>query len=269
MATRPIPTVDAHVASLPADRRDVVRAVLDVVRPHMPDGYEETLASGIVGWVVPLARYPKTYNGQPMMYVGLAVQKNHYALHLIDAYADPARAEWLRAAFARAGKRLDMGKGCLRFRALDDLPLDAIADFVAARPPEAFIAGLEAARAAASAARAGARAPRAAREERYASTSSSATTTAGSSSTAKRSSANAPKASRASTASTAKSSAEKSSGAKSASAKSPRAKSASAKSASAKSAGAKRPARVGAATGERAQSSRRRVPGSTGSRPRR
>lgn len=147
MASSRAATVDAYLDELPPERRAVVGAVLDVVRRHMPAGYAESMAFGMIGWGVPLARYPNTYNGQPLGYVALAAQKSHYALYLMCAYGDPGEAAWLADAFRRAGKRLDMGKSCLRFKKLEDLPLDAIGEFVARTPPDALIARQEAVRA--------------------------------------------------------------------------------------------------------------------------
>jgi hypothetical protein len=112
------------------------------------------MAFGMIGWGIPLARYPNTYNGQPLGYVALAAQKNHYALYLTCAYQDGEESRWLAEEFARAGKRLDMGKSCLRFRSLDDLPLESIGRFIARTPPDAFIAQYERARAEASGGRA-------------------------------------------------------------------------------------------------------------------
>jgi hypothetical protein len=137
---------DALLAELPAERRAVVAAVRDLVRAALPAGYEEQVAGTMLTYVVPLARYPATYNKQPLMYAALAAQKSHYALYLTGAYADPAQAEALRAGFARAGKRLDMGKACVRFRRVDDLALDAVRDAIAGTPPDAFIARYEATR---------------------------------------------------------------------------------------------------------------------------
>src|SRR3954471_11341882 len=93
--------VDAYLAELPPERRAVVGTVLDVVRRHMPAGYTEAVAYGMIGWAVPLARYPNTYNGQPLGYVALAAQRQHYALYLTCAYQDPAEEAWLTDAFAR------------------------------------------------------------------------------------------------------------------------------------------------------------------------
>ena len=138
---------DALLATLPPERRAVLAAVRDLVRAALPAGYEEQVAGKMLTYVVPLARYPTTYNKQPLAYAALAAQKHHYALYLTCAYADPAQAEALRAGFARAGKRLDMGKSCLRFTRVDDLALDAVRAAIASTPPDAFIAQYEASRA--------------------------------------------------------------------------------------------------------------------------
>jgi hypothetical protein len=141
-------TVDDYLSELPPARRDVVAAVRDVVRRHVPDGYRESMYFGMIGWCIPLERYPETYNGQPLGYVALAAQKNHYALYLTCAYQDPAELAWLEEAWRRAGLRLDIGKSCLRFRSLEELPLDAVGEFVARTPPEKLIAQYEAVHAA-------------------------------------------------------------------------------------------------------------------------
>ncbi len=146
MASSRATTVDAYLAELPAERRAVVAAVRDVVLRHLPSGYEETINWGMISYEIPLARYPTTYNGQPLAYAALAAQKHHYALYLNGAYQQPERASALEEGFARAGKKLDMGKSCLRFKRLDDLALDAVAESIASTPPERFIAEYEQAR---------------------------------------------------------------------------------------------------------------------------
>ncbi|MFL5580984.1 MAG: DUF1801 domain-containing protein [Gemmatimonadaceae bacterium] len=147
-------TADEYLAELPPERRVVVGAVRDVLRRSLPAGYAETMGYGMISYGVPLARYPDTYNGQPLCYAALAAQKSHLALYLKCAYGDPERAAWLRAAFERAGKRYDAGKSCIRFQRLEDLPLDAIGEFVAGCSVDRFIAQHEAARAGAAANRA-------------------------------------------------------------------------------------------------------------------
>ena len=141
-------TVDGYLDSLPPERRAVMSAVRDVVRRNLPHGYRETMEYGMIGYDIPLERYPGTYNGHPLCYAGLAAQKHHYSLYLMSAYQPGGNSTWLTQAFDRAGKKLDMGKSCVRFKSLDDLPLSAIGDFIAATTPEQFIARYEASRAA-------------------------------------------------------------------------------------------------------------------------
>lgn len=140
MASSTAQTVDEYLAELPPERRTVVSTLRDLIVRSLPHGYEETVAWGMISYGVPLTRYPKTYNGQPLGYVALAAQKNHYSLYLMGVYGDPAREAWLREQFETAGKRLDMGKACVRFRKLEDLPLDAVAKLVASISPDEYIA---------------------------------------------------------------------------------------------------------------------------------
>ncbi len=139
-------TVEAYLAELPEERRAVVSAVRELVLAHLPEGYRETMDWGMISYEVPLERCPDTYNGRPLSYIGLAAQKRHYALYLMGAYQDSRTEAELREAFARAGKKLDLGKCCLRFRRLDDLVLDAVADAVAATPVDELIARHEGSR---------------------------------------------------------------------------------------------------------------------------
>lgn len=139
-------TVEAYLAELPPERREVVAAVRRMVLEHLPAGYVESMGWGMVCWGIPLARYPKTYNGQPLGYAALAAQKSHYALYLMSVYADSKEEQELREAFTRAGKKLDMGKSCIRFRRLEDLEMGALGRAIASTPPDAFIALYEASR---------------------------------------------------------------------------------------------------------------------------
>jgi hypothetical protein len=140
-------TVEQYLDELPADRRAVIAAVRDVIVKNLPAGYEEGMNWGAITYEVPLSRYPKTYNGQPLPYASLAAQKNYYALYLMGVYGeDGAPARLLKEGFAKAGKKLDMGKSCVRFKKLEDLPLDVIGRVVASTPPDAFIAQYERAR---------------------------------------------------------------------------------------------------------------------------
>lgn len=147
MAGSKAATVEEYLAELLAERRAVMRRVREIILARLPAGYEETMNWGMISYEIPRERYPDTYNKQPLAYAGLAAQKNHYALYLMGAYSDPEAERWLRQEFEKAGKKLDMGKSCLRFRSLDQLPLDVIGEVIARTPPEAFIASYEAARA--------------------------------------------------------------------------------------------------------------------------
>lgn len=147
MATSKAATVEEYLAELPAERREVVSKVREIVRRNLPKGYNETMQSGMISYGLPLSRFPNTYNGQPLGYVALAAQKNYYALYLMGPYMDPQQAKRLESAFERAGKKMDMGKSCLRFKKLDDLPLDAVGEIIASTSPETLIAHHEAAHA--------------------------------------------------------------------------------------------------------------------------
>ena len=128
------PDVAEYLQSLPDDRRTALAAVRRVVNDHLPPGYEEAMNWGMITWQVPLETYPDTYNGQPLMYAGLASQKRYMALHLMGIYTSPAARQAFEAAYRATGKRFDAGKACVRFRMLDDLPLDLIGDTVASLP---------------------------------------------------------------------------------------------------------------------------------------
>jgi len=139
-------SVTDYLAQLPAERRQELERVRAVVRQHLPAGYVESFGHGMIAYVVPLERYPDTYNGEALMYAALAAQKNHLSLYLMGPYGSPALAQQLREGFAAAGKKLKMGKSCLRFETADELALDAVAAVVAAVPLDRFVAVAQAAR---------------------------------------------------------------------------------------------------------------------------
>ena len=144
MASSKASTVEEYLESLPPDRREVVSRVRDVILRNLPAGYQERMNWGMISYEIPMERYPHTYNGQPLSYAALAAQKNYYSLYLMATYALPGGESSLRADFEKAGKKLDMGKSCVRFKQLDDLPLDVIGRAIAATPPDDYIARYEA-----------------------------------------------------------------------------------------------------------------------------
>jgi hypothetical protein len=133
-------SIEAYLGQLPDDRRKALEALRKTVKKHLPKGYEESFAFNMITWQVPLSVYPDTYNKQPLMYAALASQKNHLALYLCNAYAMPPVRKLVESGFKKAGKKLDMGKSCIRFKSLDDLPLDVIGAAIAATPMKSFVA---------------------------------------------------------------------------------------------------------------------------------
>ncbi|HSJ15192.1 MAG TPA: DUF1801 domain-containing protein [Longimicrobiales bacterium] len=139
-------TPEQYLEALPEDRRALIGAVRELILRNVPAGYTEAVAFDMLTWSIPLARYPDTYNGQPLACIALASKKNYCTLHLNSVYQSPEREQRLRAAYADAGRKLDLGKACIRFRRLEDLHTDAIAELIADVTPDCFIAEHEAAR---------------------------------------------------------------------------------------------------------------------------
>lgn len=139
-------SVQEYLQELPPERRKVISAVREAILQHLPEGYVESMNWGMISYEIPLDRYPDTYNGQPLSYAALAAQKNYYSLYLMSVYGDAEQEQRLREGFKKAGKRLDMGKSCVRFRKLEDLPMHVIEEAIARTTPEQFIALYEASR---------------------------------------------------------------------------------------------------------------------------
>jgi uncharacterized protein YdhG (YjbR/CyaY superfamily) len=140
------PTPDAYIAELPSDRAALVQHLRALVNAHLPPGYEERMSWGMISWEVPLERFADTYNGRPLVYAALAAQKNHAALYLNCVYASAARTERLKQGWAATGRKLDMGKSCLRFTRREDVADEVLAETLAAIPVERFIAEYQAGR---------------------------------------------------------------------------------------------------------------------------
>ena len=140
MAGSAATTSEQYLAELSEPRRVVIAAVRDEVNRQLPGGYVEHIAYGMIVWSVPLARYQKSYNQQPLMLVALAAQKNNFALYLPCVYLSGDLERKLREAHADAGLKIDLGKSCLRFKSLDALPLAAIGSMLASLPVDTFIA---------------------------------------------------------------------------------------------------------------------------------
>jgi Domain of unknown function (DU1801) len=133
-------TVSEYLAGLPEDRKKAIAAVRKVIRANLPKGIVESMNWGMIVYEVPLKTYPDTYNGQPLAYAGLASQKNHMSVYLMGIYGSDALRADFESAYRATGKRMDVGKSCVRFRALDDLPLDVVGDAIGALTLDQFLA---------------------------------------------------------------------------------------------------------------------------------
>ena len=140
-------SVAAFLASLPPDRRAEVERVRDVINAQLPRGYVETSSGKFLAWVVPLEVYRDTYNGQALWYAAIASGKSAISLHAMVAYMNDPLTRRIEQGFAAAGKRLDMGKACIRFKRADDLALDVIGELIASTPLDVYVARAQAARA--------------------------------------------------------------------------------------------------------------------------
>jgi uncharacterized protein YdhG (YjbR/CyaY superfamily) len=132
-------TIEDYMAEVPPERRKVLEKVRRTILDHLPDGYEEVMNWGMITYQVPLERYSDTYNGRPLMYAALASQKQHMALYLSAIYMDEDERGRFEREYRASGKRYDAGKSCVRFRKLEDLPLELIGRSIAAYPVEEFI----------------------------------------------------------------------------------------------------------------------------------
>ncbi len=134
-----VATPDEYIEQLPDDRQEMVSEVRHEILDNLPEGFEEGIQYGMIGYYIPLERYPDTYNGQALGFAAIASQKNYVSVYLHGLYSDPAAAEWFQAEYKKTGKKLNMGKSCVRFRKLDDLPLDLIGEAIRRDSVEAFI----------------------------------------------------------------------------------------------------------------------------------
>lgn len=139
-------TVAEYLASLPADRREALAAVRRVILENLDKGYAEGVQYGMIGYAVRHSVYPAGYHcdpRQPLPFAGLASQKNHMSLHLMCLYGHAENEKRFRDAWAKTGKKLDMGKACIRFKKIDDLALDVIGETIRRVPASVYIAHYE------------------------------------------------------------------------------------------------------------------------------
>ena len=136
-------SIGEYLKTLPVERREIVSSLRKLILENLPKGYKESFNWGMITYCVPISTYPDTYNGEPLGYLAIASQKNHLSLYTMCVYMNKEKERWFREEFRKAGKKLDMGKSCVRFRKLEDLPLDVIGKLVASTPVKEYIAMYE------------------------------------------------------------------------------------------------------------------------------
>ncbi|MEP2024522.1 MAG: DUF1801 domain-containing protein [Reichenbachiella sp.] len=132
-------SVQEYLESLPEDRHEAIAKVRAVILKNLPHGIEETMNWGMISYEVPLKIYPDTYNKKPLMFAALASQKNHMAVYLSGIYCDESLREKFELDYKASGKKMDMGKCCVRFKKLENLPLDVIGWAIGAVDMETFV----------------------------------------------------------------------------------------------------------------------------------
>jgi len=145
MANEAPTSVEEYLDTLTADRREAIETVRNTILDRLPAGYAEVMRWGMITYEVPLSVEPDTYNGKPLQYASLASQKNHMAVYLNGVYADEETRNTFVEAYMATGKRMDMGRSCVRFRKLDQLPLEIVGDAIAAFEIDEYVALVEAA----------------------------------------------------------------------------------------------------------------------------
>ncbi|MBD3903106.1 DUF1801 domain-containing protein [Chryseobacterium sp. Ch-15] len=128
----PAQSVEDYLSKIPEERQEVFKKLFDTVNDNVPQGFKTGVSYGMVGWNVPLETFPAGYHctpGLPLPFMSLASQKNFIALYHMGMYAKPELLDWFVAEFPKHSKRkLDMGKSCIRFKKMDEIPFELIAE---------------------------------------------------------------------------------------------------------------------------------------------
>jgi hypothetical protein len=134
-----VQTPDEYIRNLDPARQEFVSTVRQTVLDNLDPGFEETVDFGMIAYCVPLERYPETYNGHPLMYAALASQKRYVSLYLMGLYADPEATQWFEDAYQKTGLKLNMGKSCVRFTRLENVPLELVGEAIGRYSVESFL----------------------------------------------------------------------------------------------------------------------------------
>ena len=136
-------TPDEYISGLPDDRKAALTAIREAVNERIDPGFKEAMGYGMMGWVVPHSLYPAGYHcdpKQPLSYMGIASQKNFISIYSMCLYGDNDLLDWFRSEWPKhSSKKLDMGKSCMRFKKLDDVPLKLIGELAGKCTPQQWI----------------------------------------------------------------------------------------------------------------------------------
>lgn len=136
-------TPDEYIAGLPEDRKVAISNLRKVIKANLPKGFKETIGYGHLGWVVPFETYPAGYHcdpKQPLPFLGIASQKNFIALYSMAIYSLPEQLEWFKTEWPKhTSRKLDMGKSCIRFKKMDDIPLKLIGELASQVTPQEWV----------------------------------------------------------------------------------------------------------------------------------
>ncbi len=143
MASSEITTVKDYIKHLPEDRKEVVEKIRTIFNTHLPKGFEETIIYKMIGYVVPKSKYPNGYHCSPELplpFINIASQKNFIALYHMGLYANKDLYVWFVAEYPKHCKyKLDMGKSCIRFKKMNDIPYNLITELAQKMSPQDWI----------------------------------------------------------------------------------------------------------------------------------
>ncbi|MCQ9636022.1 DUF1801 domain-containing protein [Chryseobacterium sp. WG23] len=136
-------SIEDYISKIPEDRQEAFRKLVDIINTNLPEGFEDATNYGMIGWVVPLKTYPAGYHcaaNTPLPFINLASQKNFIALYHMGLYSRPELLEWFVAEYPKYSRRkLDMGKSCVRFKKVEDIPFELIAELSKKMTPEDWV----------------------------------------------------------------------------------------------------------------------------------
>ena len=129
-------TVDEYLRTLSPEREQLISTLRSLILGNLPDGFQEVMNWGMISYEIPWELSGPTYNGKPLLWVALSSQKQYCSLYLTGLYSSPAELEAFQERWLSHGLRLNMGKSCIRFKRVEDLPLDLIAEVLRRNTPE-------------------------------------------------------------------------------------------------------------------------------------